>query len=198
MDEFDSAPLMGLRAPRLGQPLHAALLALVLAFAAATSLAKEAPAAAEDPVLEKRTLAIAAELRCLVCQNQTIADSNAGLAVDLRDQVRQMLREGKSEKQILEFMTQRYGDFVLYRPPVKGATALLWFGPPALLMAGALTLWLVLRKRSRLPADQFEPDEADDGPTFGHSSRAINRTNPTGPASSTSSTSPGTRSPANP
>ncbi len=139
----------------------AGLAAVLLAFAATPGIAKDAPPAVDDPALEKRTLAISAELRCLVCQNQTIADSNAGLAVDLRDQVRNMLREGQSEKQILEFMTQRYGDFVLYRPPVKPATALLWFGPPALLVVGALTLWLVLRKRSRMSPDQFEPDEAD-------------------------------------
>jgi cytochrome c-type biogenesis protein CcmH len=138
-----------------------AVLLLSLAAVAAGVGAKEAATTAEDPVLEKRTMALSAELRCLVCQNQTIADSNAGLAVDLRDQVRQMLREGKTEQQILDFMTQRYGDFVLYRPPVKNSTALLWFGPPALLAGAALTLWLVLRKRSRMAADQFEPDEAD-------------------------------------
>ncbi len=146
---------------RFSGPWRGCLVALVLACSAVAGTAKDAPATAEDPLLEKRTLAIAAELRCLVCQNQTIADSNAGLAVDLRDQVRQMLRDGKSEQQILDFMTQRYGDFVLYRPPVKGSTALLWFGPPALLVTGALALWLVLRKRSRLAAHEFEADEAD-------------------------------------
>ena len=125
--------------------------------------AKEAPAAADDPALEKRTLAVSAELRCLVCQNQTIADSNAGLAVDLRNQVREMLRAGKTEQQITDYMTQRYGDFVLYRPPVNSSTALLWFGPPALLVLGGLTLWLVLRRRSHLSADQFEPDEPEAG-----------------------------------
>ncbi|MBA4178123.1 MAG: cytochrome c-type biogenesis protein CcmH [Leptothrix sp. (in: Bacteria)] len=137
------------------------LWAAVLAGAAFAACAKDAPLVSAEPELEKRMLAVAAELRCLVCQNQTIADSNADLAVDLRNQVREMLRKGQSEKEIVDYMTARYGDFVLYRPPVKTTTALLWFGPPLLLGAGLLTLWLVLRRRSRLPADQFEPDEAD-------------------------------------
>ena len=77
--------------------------------------------------LEKRVMAIAAELRCLVCQNQTIADSNAELAVDLRNQVREMLRKGQTQDDIVAYMTARYGDFVLYRPPLRQATALLWF-----------------------------------------------------------------------
>ena len=136
-------------------------LALLLLGAPLAAQAKDAPATADDPALEKRTLALAAELRCLVCQNQTIADSNAGLAVDLRNQVRDMLRAGQTEKQITDYMTQRYGDFVLYRPPVNGSTALLWFGPPVLLVLGGMSLWLVLRQRSRLGADQFEPDELD-------------------------------------
>ncbi len=155
------------RHPRHGvqQLLRGAIGTLLLCAALAVQ-AKEAPAAADDPALEKRTLALAAELRCLVCQNQTIADSNAGLAVDLRNQVREMLRAGKSEKDILAYMTQRYGDFVLYRPPVNSHTALLWFGPPALLLLGGLSLWLILRRRNRLGADQFEPDEADLHPAW--------------------------------
>ncbi len=124
--------------------------------------AKDAADVSADPALEKRTLAVAAELRCLVCQNQTIADSNADLAVDLRNQVREMLRKGQSEKEIVDYMTARYGDFVLYRPPVKTSTALLWYGPAALLVGGLAILAVVLRRRSRMPADQFEPDEADD------------------------------------
>ncbi len=138
------------------------LWAAVLACAAFGAAAKDAADVAADPVLEKRTLAVAAELRCLVCQNQTIADSNADLAIDLRNQVREMLRSGKSEREIVDYMTARYGDFVLYRPPVKTSTALLWFGPALLMLGGLVTLWLVLRRRSRLPADQFETDEADD------------------------------------
>jgi cytochrome c-type biogenesis protein CcmH len=145
----------------LRAPLFAALMGLTLmggALVVAPARAAEAQNRAADPELEKRTMAVSAELRCLVCQNQTIADSNAELAVDLRNQVREMLRSGKSQQDITEYMTARYGDFVLYRPPVKATTALLWFGPPLLLLLGALTLWRVLRNRSRLSADQFEAD----------------------------------------
>ena len=96
-------------------------LALLLAVALVAPVAAgEAAPAAEDPVLEKRVIELAAELRCLVCQNQSLADSNAGLAVDLRNQIRERMREGQSESQIVDFMVARYGDFVLYRPPVKG------------------------------------------------------------------------------
>ncbi len=123
--------------------------------------AKEATPAAADPVLEARMQAIAIELRCLVCQNQTIADSHADLAVDLRNQVREMLRQGKSDREIIDYMTARYGDFVLYRPPVKGTTMLLWFGPAVLLVGGIAILWLVLRRRSRRAPEDFEPDEPD-------------------------------------
>jgi cytochrome c-type biogenesis protein CcmH len=137
----------------------AALLALVLWSLAAT--AKEAAPAAEDPAIEARMMRIAAELRCLVCQNQTIADSHADLAQDLRQQVRVQLREGRSEAEILRYMTERYGDFVLYRPPVKASTALLWFGPALLLVGGVAMLLVVLHRRARLADDQFEPDEDD-------------------------------------
>ena len=98
-----------------------------------------------------------AELRCLVCQNQTIADSHADLAVDLRNQIREMLRQGQSERQIIDYMTARYGDFVLYRPPLKVNTALLWFGPALLLVGGLATLFIVLRRRSRLGASISTP-----------------------------------------
>ncbi len=149
--------------------LRRALLALclVLPFAAA---AKEAAPASDDPVLEARVMSVASELRCLVCQNQTIADSHADLAQDLRNQVRDMLRQGKSEAEILAYMTQRYGDFVLYRPPVKPVTTLLWFGPAVLLIGGVIVLMLVLRRRSKLPDDRFEadvpelPEDAGDAP----------------------------------
>jgi cytochrome c-type biogenesis protein CcmH len=124
--------------------------------------AKEAAPAAEDPVLEARMLRIAAELRCLVCQNQTIADSHAGLAIDLRNQVREMLARGQSDKQIIDYMTARYGDFVLYRPPLKNTTALLWFGPAVLLVGGIVTLFFVLRRRSRMAPEMFEADEMED------------------------------------
>jgi cytochrome c-type biogenesis protein CcmH len=142
-----------------------ALVALVLLGLLAIAGAKEAPLAAADPATEARMLRLAAELRCLVCQNQTIADSSAPLADDLRRQVREMIGRGDSDTQIIDFMTQRYGDFVLYRPPLKGITAALWFGPLALLVGGLWIFFIVLRRRSRLAADQFEPDQLeDDGP----------------------------------
>ena len=90
--------------------------------------------------LEARTMALAGELRCLVCQNQSLADSHAPLALDLRGQIHQQLAQGRSEKQVVEFMVQRYGDFVLYEPPLNGSTALLWFGPLLLLAAGVFAL----------------------------------------------------------
>jgi cytochrome c-type biogenesis protein CcmH len=102
---------------------------------------------AANPELEKRVQAISEELRCLVCQNQTIADSNADLAVDLKNQVREMLVQGKSNKQVTDYMVERYGDFVMYRPPVKNTTWLLWFGPFLLLVGGIGFLALKLKKR---------------------------------------------------
>ncbi len=139
---------------------------LAAAFAAgltpSPAYANEAAPLAADPALEARVMAIAAELRCLVCQNQTIADSNADLAVDLRRQVRQMLSAGRSQQEVLDYMTARYGDFVLYRPPLKDSTALLWFGPALLLVGGLVTLFVVLRRRARLPADRFDPDDPAD------------------------------------
>ena len=143
--------------------LKAVVLWLALLFGGATAAQTGGTAlpAVADPELEKRVLAVSVELRCLVCQNQTIADSNADLAVDLRNQVRDMLRQGKGEGEIIDYMTARYGDFVLYRPPVKNTTALLWFGPPLLLGGGLLGLWLILRRRSRLAASEFEPDDED-------------------------------------
>jgi cytochrome c-type biogenesis protein CcmH len=107
-------------------------------------------------------MAIAAELRCLVCQNQTIADSNAELAVDLRRLIREQLAAGRSEREVLDFMAARYGDFVLYRPPLKPTTALLWGGPALMVALGGAALWFTLRRRQRLPPSAFEPDTPDD------------------------------------
>jgi cytochrome c-type biogenesis protein CcmH len=118
-------------------------------------------AATTDPVTEAQVMKIAAELRCLVCQNQTIADSNADLALDLRSQVREMVKRGETKAQIVDYMTARYGDFVLYRPPVKGTTALLWFGPAVLLVLGVGTLIFILRRRARMAPDRFEADPED-------------------------------------
>ena len=114
--------------------------------------------AQEDPALEKRVRDLSSELRCLVCQNQTLADSNAPLAVDLRSQVREQLRSGKSERDVIDFLVARYGDFVLYRPPLQKNTVLLWLGPFILLALGlALLVWRLRRRRVPEP----ELSEAD-------------------------------------
>jgi cytochrome c-type biogenesis protein CcmH len=131
---------------------------------ASTAAAPRAVPTAADPALEARMLAITSELRCLVCQNQTIADSHADLAVDLRAEVREMLRAGRSPDEIRRYMTDRYGDFVLYRPPMKPTTLLLWLGPALLLVVGGAALVVALRRRSRLGDDRFEPDPALDEP----------------------------------
>jgi cytochrome c-type biogenesis protein CcmH len=127
--------------------------ALSFSFAAAPAAAKEAAPLALDPVVEKRLLAITAELRCLVCQNQTIADSNADLANDFRREIRKLIAEGKSDQEILDFMVARYGDFVRYRPPVKGTTILLWAGPAVLLLIGLTALIRYLRRRNTAIGD---------------------------------------------
>lgn len=129
--------------------------------AAVASSTTEAALAA-DPVAEKRLQVLSEELRCLVCQNQTIADSNAELAQDLRREIRTMIRDGKSDKEIVDFMVVRYGDFVLYRPPVKGITLLLWGGPLALMLLGLAVLLRYLRRRAARVADDapLSADEA--------------------------------------
>ncbi len=147
--------------PTLHRVVAAWLAALFLVFGLSAASAKEAEPAVADPVLEARMLKIATELRCLVCQNQTIADSHADLAVDLRQQVRELLQKGMTDKQIAQYMTDRYGDFVLYRPPFNRLTALLWVGPGVLLVAGLAVLVLVLRRRSRMPQDRFDAEEPE-------------------------------------
>jgi cytochrome c-type biogenesis protein CcmH len=149
---------MGRSAPAFAR----ALVAAVVLAAGALAAAKEAPPEAADPAIEARMVRITSELRCLVCQNQTIADSNAGLAVDLRRETRDMLKQGKSDADIIDYMTARYGDFVLYRPPLRATTALLWFGPALLLLIGGGVLVFTLRRRSRMAADAFDPDVEDD------------------------------------
>jgi cytochrome c-type biogenesis protein CcmH len=101
----------------------------------------------EDPKIEQRMKALTEQLRCLVCQNETLADSRADLAEDLRRQIREQMKAGKSDQEILAFLTQRYGDFVLYNPPVKSTTYLLWFGPFVLLIAGTVVLYGYLKHR---------------------------------------------------
>jgi cytochrome c-type biogenesis protein CcmH len=134
-------------------------LLLLLSFAS-MAIAQEAKPMAEDPELEKRVLKLSQELRCLVCQNETLADSRADLAVDLRNQVREQMRAGKSDKEIIAFLTERYGDFVLYNPPVKPSTYLLWFGPFLLLLGGLAFLYRYVRQRRALIVEQ--PLSADE------------------------------------
>ena len=133
------------------------ILSFLSSLGIAPAFAAEAKPVSDDPALELRVQRLANELRCLVCQNQTIADSNAELAVDLRNQVREQLRQGKSEEEILAYMVQRYGDFVRYRPPVKMQTLVLWIGPFLLLAGSVFALMRHLRRRRQMP-------ESDDVP----------------------------------
>jgi cytochrome c-type biogenesis protein CcmH len=121
-------------------------LILALACFAFASTAKEAQPA-EDPQIAQRMRALTQQLRCLVCQNETLADSQADLAEDLRREIREQMKAGKSDQEILAFLTQRYGDFVLYNPPVKATTYLLWFGPFVLLIAGTALLYRYVKRR---------------------------------------------------
>jgi cytochrome c-type biogenesis protein CcmH len=111
------------------------------------SYAGEATDLAADPVLEKRMIGLAEKLRCLVCQNESLASSHAELAEDLRREVREQMNKGKSDQEIIEFLVSKYGNFVLYQPPVKSYTLLLWFGPFVLLLLAGGALFLQLRKR---------------------------------------------------
>lgn len=133
--------------------------------AAPVETAKEAIPTPKDPVAAKRAVALGAELRCLVCQNQSIEESNAELAVDLRRQIREQIAQGKTDREIVDYMVARYGDFVLYRPPFKATTALLWIGPFLLLLVGILALRRVLAARRKrvdeLPLTEAERREAE-------------------------------------
>ena len=113
-----------------------------------TSVAGTATPLAADPVLEARLKSMSQELRCLVCQNSTLADSDAPLAEDLRKEIRGQMRAGKSDDQIVEYLVTRYGDFVRFRPPVNSNTALLWFGPFLLLLVGAFVMYRTLKKHA--------------------------------------------------
>ena len=130
--------------------LAAVLLAAANAFGQASELARP------DPATEARLKALAEELRCLVCQNQTIADSSAPLAVDLRNQIRGQIAQGRSDRQILDYMVERYGDFVLYRPPFQASTLVLWLGPP-LLVAGGVAAFILVVRRRRASAEPDTP-----------------------------------------
>ncbi|MDR1849462.1 MAG: cytochrome c-type biogenesis protein CcmH [Zoogloeaceae bacterium] len=142
---------------------YSRLFALCLLFCPLYIQAEEARPLAEDPVAEKRLLSIAGELRCLVCQNETIAASNADLANDLRREIRTMIGAGKNDEEILDFMVNRYGDFVLYRPPFKASTWLLWLLPPFFFLFGivGLRLYLIRRNRRLTDAAPLPPEVRD-------------------------------------
>ena len=123
------------------------LAALVCLMAGNPLLAKEAAPLAQDEAPEKRLVAISSELRCLVCQNESLSGSNAELANDLRREIRAQIKDGKTDGELRDFMVSRYGDFVLYRPPLKATTLLLWFGPGLLFDGGLLALIRYLRRR---------------------------------------------------
>jgi cytochrome c-type biogenesis protein CcmH len=137
--------------PRLRRSVQLAFVAvsLLILCSSQSSIAKEAQPT-EDPQIEQRMKALTQQLRCLVCQNETLADSQADLADDLRREIRTQMKAGKTDQEILAFLTQRYGDFVLYKPPVKATTYLLWFGPFALLIVGVFVLYRYLGHRKEM------------------------------------------------
>ncbi|MEG0821158.1 MAG: cytochrome c-type biogenesis protein [Burkholderiaceae bacterium] len=143
----------------------AALVALLPLMAVAAPAASEGVPTALDPVANKRAVAISEQLRCLVCQNQSIAESNAELAVDLKNQVNEQIKAGKSDQQIVDFMVERYGDFVLYKPPFKAQTVILWVGPAVLLIVGLGVFFMNLRSRrhrvDERPLTEAERREAE-------------------------------------
>jgi cytochrome c-type biogenesis protein CcmH len=135
-----------------------AFAAALLALATTWACGQASEIARPDPATEQRLKDLAEELRCLVCQNQTIADSNAPLALDLRNQIRTQIAQGRNDDQIRSYMVERYGDFVLYKPPFKATTALLWLAPAMLLAIGAIVFWTVVKRRgTSAPAPEREP-----------------------------------------
>lgn len=130
------------------------LLFIVFCSLPGLTFAKEAQPSAADPVLEERVMKLSRELRCLFCQNETLADSRADLAEDLRGQIREQMKAGKSDKEIIAYLTDRYGKFILYNPPVDPTTYLLWFGPFLLLLAGLALLFRYLKQRRELIVEQ--------------------------------------------
>jgi cytochrome c-type biogenesis protein CcmH len=128
------------------------LLACCVLLFSGTAMAKEAAPMAADLEIEKRMVAISEELRCLVCQNESLSGSHAELAQDLRREIRKMIADGKTDKEILDFMVARYGDFVRYRPPMKPTTWLLWGGPFLLMAGGIAALIAFLRRRAKAGA----------------------------------------------
>ncbi|MFN3593086.1 MAG: cytochrome c-type biogenesis protein CcmH [Thiobacillaceae bacterium] len=135
-------------------------LAILLGTLASPALAGEARPNAENPEIEARLNRLAEDLRCLVCQNESLAGSRADLAEDLRREIREQMRQGKSDQEVIQYLTDRYGDFVLYRPPLKPVTYLLWGAPVLFLLIGGTAWYVVLRRRRSLKAEQLvNPDE---------------------------------------
>ncbi len=135
------------------------LLILLFCLLPVFAHAGEAQDLAKDPVLEKRMIGLAEKLRCLVCQNESLASSHAELAEDLRREVRELMQKGMEDQEILDHLVARYGDFVLYEPPMKSYTVLLWFGPFALLFVAGLGLFVQLRKRREVvPEAELTPE----------------------------------------
>lgn len=134
---------------------------LLLAFAASAQVADRRPLQFRDAAEEARFRDLAHELRCVMCQNQSIADSEAQIAVDLRREILVLMREGRSDDDIRRFLVDRYGQFVLYRPEVEPSTWLLWFGPLLVLVAGGAIVWRVAHARARVAPDDA-PDDAGD------------------------------------
>lgn len=139
-----------------------ALLALTLLGQWAAAM--EARPNADEPALEQRLLTLAADLRCVVCQNESLAESRAPLAKDLRQEIRDLMRQGRTDREVVEYLTARYGDFVLYRPPFKPVTYLLWFGPALFLGLGGVVWFFTIRRRQDATAAD-RSGEAGSGPT---------------------------------
>lgn len=136
--------------PLMSGKLYTFILVCLLAFQTSSLVqAREAAPLADDPVTEQRLMVISEELRCLVCQNESLAGSRADLALDLRREIRTLIKAGKTDAEIMDFMVSRYGDFVLYRPPVKPITWALWFGPFLLLIGAVVVLVRMVRRNQR-------------------------------------------------
>ena len=135
------------------------ILAAAMLLVAGNALAIDAGRSFDDPELQARYEKIIAEVRCLKCQNQTIKDSNAFLASDLRREIRRLLEEGKTDNEVYDFLVARYGDFALYRPRTSGRTLILWIAPMLFLLMGTFLLWRVVRRRMTLPIDDESMDE---------------------------------------
>jgi len=140
---------------------HLAIVLSVMLCLPIAAMAIDTELAFQDPVMQARYEKLGRELRCLVCQNQTVADSNAGLAKDLRQQVKELLEQGKSDQEILDYMVARYGNFVRFTPPVNNQTIFLWAAPAVMVLGGLIFAVTIIRRRSQLPLD-------DDGPIAGN------------------------------